>query len=174
MKNLLVFFGGMHMRDKKLTWCRKQKHGIELIEPNQNVSSAYLKKAHTSLRSMDINYKESILDWTVDAAYYARYQAVYALMQRIGVKCEIHDCTIELFRFLFNDSFDEELFLELKRAKEQRINLTYYTDRLVSVEDIKKNVYSASNFVLKVEEFLSVLTPSKIKLIKEKLVLIFE
>ena len=162
------------MRDKKLTWCRKQKHGIELIEPNQNVSSAYLKKAHTSLRSMDINYKESILDWTVDAAYYARYQAVYALMQRIGVKCEIHDCTIELFRFLFNDSFDEELFLELKRAKEQRINLTYYTDRLVSVEDIKKNVYSASNFVLKVEEFLSVLTPSKIKLIKEKLVLIFE
>ena len=162
------------MRDKKLIWCRKQKHGIELIEPNQNVSSAYLKKAHTSLRSMDINYKESILDWTVDAAYYARYQAVYALMQRIGVKCEIHDCTIELFRFLFNDSFDEELFLELKRAKEQRINLTYYTDRLVSVEDIKKNVYSASNFVLKVEEFLSVLTPSKIKLIKEKLVLIFE
>ena len=162
------------MRDKKLTWCRKQKHGIELIEPNQNVSSAYLKKAHTSLRSMDINYKESILDWTVDAAYYARYQVVYALMQRIGVKCEIHDCTIELFRFLFNDSFDEELFLELKRAKEQRINLTYYTDRLVSVEDIKKNVYSASNFVLKVEEFLSVLTPSKIKLIKEKLVLIFE
>ena len=162
------------MRDKKLTWCRKQKHGIELIEPNQNVSSAYLKKAHTSLRSMDINYKESILDWTVDAAYYARYQVVYALMQRIGVKCEIHDCTIELFRFLFNDSFDEELFLELKRAKEQRINLTYYTDRLVSVEDIKKNVYSASNFVLKVEEFLSVLTPSKIKIIKEKLVLIFE
>ena len=105
------------MKDKKLAWCRKQKHGIELIEPNENVSSAYLKKAHTSLRSMDINYKESILDWTVDAAYYARYQAVYALMQRIGVKCEIHDCTIELFRFLFNDSFDEKLFLELESAK---------------------------------------------------------
>jgi len=162
------------MKDKKLAWCRKQKHGIELIEPNENVSSAYLKKAHTSLRSMDINYKESILDWTVDAAYYARYQAVYALMQRIGVKCEIHDCTIELFRFLFNDSFDEKLFLELESAKEQRINLTYYTDRLVSVEDIKENVYSAPNFVLKVEEFLSTLTSSKIKLIKEKLILIFE
>lgn len=40
-------------------------------------------------------------------SYYAKYFAVYALFCKIGLKCEIHDCTISLFRYLFGSEAPE-------------------------------------------------------------------
>lgn len=153
----------------KIQWCGKQKRGIKLVAPNENLSTAYLKKAETSLKSMNLNYQEKINDWAVDAAYYARYQALYALLQKCGITCEIHDCSIMLLRFLFADIFDETLFTELETAKEQRVNLVYYTNRLVSEEEIKKNITSSPNFVLKIEEVVSKIQREKIEEIRGKL-----
>lgn len=153
----------------KLQWCSRQKKGVKLTEPNDNLCIAYLKKSETSLKSMQLNYQEKISDWTVDAAYYARYQVLYALLQKCGITCEIHDCSIMLLRFLFADIFDESFFTELERAKEQRINLVYYTNRLVSEEEIKKNVTLTPNFVLKIEEVISKIQQEKIKEIRRRL-----
>ena len=41
------------------------------------------------------------IDWISTTAYYARYFAFYALLQKCGIKSEIHDCTISLMSFLF-------------------------------------------------------------------------
>lgn len=120
----------------KIQWCGKQKKGLKLIEPDENLSIAYLKKAETSLKSMHLNHEAKIYDWAVDAAYYARYQAIYGLLQKCGVSCEIHDCSIMVLRFLFAEFFDETLFTELEDAKDQRISLVYYTNRLVQQEKI--------------------------------------
>ena len=98
--------------EKKVRWCVIQKKGVNLIEPNNILCEAYLKKARSSLRSMHINFNAKIGDWAVDTAYYARYQAVYALLQKCGIKSEIHDCSIALFHLLFEDSFSAELFEE--------------------------------------------------------------
>ena len=35
----------------KMTWCLKIKNGLELVEPNTELSQAYLKKAEDSLRA---------------------------------------------------------------------------------------------------------------------------
>ena len=162
----------MRMNDElkgKIVWCGRQKKGIKLIEPNQNLCAAYLKKAETSLKSMHLNYQEKIYDWAVDAAYYARYQALYGLLQKCGIACEIHDCSLILLRFLFTELFDEALVAELEKAKEQRINLVYYTNRLVSEEEIAKNILSTSNFVLKIEETISKMNSDKIQKLQEQL-----
>jgi len=53
-----------------------------------------MKKSNEALKSMDVNAKAGISEWTISTSYYAKYFAIYALLSRIGIKCEIHDCTI--------------------------------------------------------------------------------
>ena len=41
----------------KIKWCLKQKNGLELVEPNEELAKAYIKKAEDSLRYNQIaNY----------------------------------------------------------------------------------------------------------------------
>ena len=165
-------YGGMHMNDEieeKILWCGRQKKGIKFGVPNENLCKAYLKKAETSLRSMQLNYQEKINEWAVDAAYYARYQVLYGLLQKCGITCEIHDCSLLLFRSLFLEYFDESLFTELETAKQQRIDLTYYTSKIVPEEAIKKNINSAPNFVLKLQEVIAKIDSEKSQKIQNTL-----
>lgn len=91
---------GDTMRDNSryLKWCMKQGKGIRLTKPSENLVKAYVAESRNALKSMDVNAKAGISEWAVSASYYARYFAVYALLAKIGVKCEIHDCTIARFR----------------------------------------------------------------------------
>ena len=68
----------------------------------------------------------------VSASYYARYFAVYALMAKIGVKCEIHDCTIALFAYLFKDSVPRNFIKEFKQSKDDRVDMQYYPKEIKS------------------------------------------
>ena len=66
----------MKSLDESIRWC-KRKRGIKLTDPNENLSDAYLMKSNTALKSMKVNMKNDILEWAIDAAYYARYYAIY-------------------------------------------------------------------------------------------------
>ncbi len=116
-----------HDTIKKLNWCIGAKNGIELVEPSENLAKAYILKSRESIKSMELNVEAGIKDWSISTSYYARYFAVYALFSKIGIKCEIHDCTITLFEFLFKDSFPRDLIRELKLSKKDRIEAQYYT-----------------------------------------------
>ena len=154
----------------KILWCLKQKKGIQLTEPSNNLCSAYLKKAANSLKSMNLNINGGVYDWAADAAYYARYHAIYALLQKCGIISEIHDCSIALMRFLFKGKIDETLLVELEGAKKQRIDLIYYTNRLVPQEEIRKNVEAAPGFVLEMEKIISEINSSEeINRLRDKL-----
>src|SRR3990167_4347121 len=95
----------------KIKWCLNQKGGISLLDPNSNLSEAYIKKAEEALESMRIN---KIRDWKISTAYYTMYFSLYAILMKIGVKCEIHSCTIEFMRRFLSVHFsrDECRFLE--------------------------------------------------------------
>ena len=103
----------------KLAWCKQQKNGIELISPNNNLCTAYLADADDSLLAMDKNSGK----WKAVTAYYACYNAVYALLMKTGIKCEIHDCTLELMQ-VFAFSKEQRAFLE--KLKKERIQVQYY------------------------------------------------
>ncbi|MBI5797973.1 HEPN domain-containing protein [Candidatus Woesearchaeota archaeon] len=153
----------MNEAKDKVEWCIQKKKGISIGIPNDILCSAYLNKARNSLKAMDLNLNANILDWAVETAYYARYQAVYALLQKCGIKSEIHDCSIAVCKFIFKEYFSEEFFEELEKAKEQRINLIYYTDRLVPRSEIEENIRKAPLFILEIEKFLERTKPNQIK-----------
>ena len=59
--------------------------------------------------------------------YYSEYFAVYALLIRIGVKSEIHECTIEIAKLLEREGIlPVGVAKILERDKELRIENQYY------------------------------------------------
>jgi len=114
----------------KIKWCLQQKSGIMLVEPNNNTYKAYLLEADDSLVAMERN----VGTWKVVTAYYAGYSALYALLQKAGIKCEIHDCTL-LFMNFFGFTEDEIVFLQ--QLKKDRTDSQYYLKKVKEPDTVK-------------------------------------
>lgn len=112
---------------KKINWCKKQKKGIKIIEPNDNLSQEYFENAEESLRVLR-NIKETKSNmWIATTKYYIEYFAVYSVLMKLGIKCEIHECTIALVEFLEKEKIIQEgVSRILERDKELRIDNQYY------------------------------------------------
>ena len=82
------------MENKKLKWCFRLKEGLRIVEPNERLARSYLEEAKASLERAERNFKDGDLLWTTVVIYYAEYYALYSFLQRIGVKCENHFCSI--------------------------------------------------------------------------------
>jgi len=100
---------------------------INYLPPTHNLQKAYLKKSEDAIKSMDANAKEGINEWVVSTSYYAKYFVVYSLLSRIGIKCEIHDCTISLFEYLFTGKIPPKLIQDFQQSKDDRVDVQYYT-----------------------------------------------
>lgn len=138
-----------------------------ISKPNSNLSEAYVKMARDdiiALRSLPIKIRE----WKVVTAYYARYHMLTALLVKIGVECKDHNCSISIAEYLFPD-IDGKLFSDLRRAKKQRINLQYYTNRPVKEKDIDRNIKNVNFFVNSITKILESLTREQIEAIRRKL-----
>lgn len=146
-----------------------EKKGIKLIKPSDNLCRSYIKKAENSLMSMRLNSREGIKDWTASTAYYARYHMLYALLMKCGIRSEIHDCSIEIAKKLLRGFVGGNLIGEMESAKKQRIDMQYYTDRIVEDKQLNKNVKSAGNFVLKIKNIINKITEEDISKIRSKL-----
>ena len=116
---------------------------------------------------MEINAQADLVEWSVSASYYAKYFAVYALLSKIGVKCEIHDCTITLFEYLFNDSISHEIMKDLRDSKGNRVEAQYYTQE-ISV-DLEQVITKTKQFVLEIEKIIDSLNADKVSELQRKL-----
>ena len=143
-----------------LKWCAKQNNGIKIVSESINLQKAYLKKSKDAIKSVEVNAAAGINDWAIAASYYARYDAVYALLSRIGIKCEIHDCTISLFKHLFSGKIALGFIQDLEQSKDDRIDAQYYTRTIVI--DQNKVITDTKNFVLEIEKIIDGLTKSDI------------
>jgi hypothetical protein len=65
----------------KIDWCLKQKNGIELIEPNDNLSQSYFKEAKDTV----LQLQENSSKWDVIMGCY------YGILCLLS--CFICDCT---------------------------------------------------------------------------------
>jgi len=138
-----------------LDWCLKQKNGIELIEPNDNLSQAYFNDADDSVKAMLINKGK----WQVVTAYYSCYNALYALLMKAGIKCEIHDCTIKLMETL-NFNKDKINFMIL--LKKERIEVQYY---LKVAKEVDVNL--VKDFVVLCKQLARELKEKEVKKVRE-------
>lgn len=158
------------MKDDNLIWCFRQKRGVRIIEPNPNLTKAYLKKAISALNTMTAALQIQETDWTATTAYYARYFALYALLMKIGVKSEIHDCTISIAQLLSrNQILNQNLIQDIINAKKTRIDTQYYVEKERNQKEIKNNVEAARKFVLEIEQTIEAITTEQINNIRAQL-----
>ena len=173
----LMLYGGTIMKSNEkmsknhVSWCMNQKRGIKLEEPNDNLCNVYIKKAKSALNMLTSATEQNEVDWIATTAYYARYFAFYGLLQKCGIKSEIHDCTISLMRFLFveEELIEEHFYKELQMAKDLREDMQYYITEELDKEKLKKDAETARSFVLKMEEVADTITEKQISQLRDKI-----
>lgn len=150
----------------KISWCKRQEKGITLIGPNENLSEEYYQCAEESVKVLrSIQGTQSNM-WLATTKYYVEYFAVYSLLMKIGIKCEIHDCTLALTGFLEKESVVKHgTFKILDDDKDLRIDNQYYLkNRPVNID-----FDQLSEFMLSIKESLNKLNIDKITEIRKKI-----
>src|SRR3989344_9337736 len=135
------------MKNKILKWCFKIKDGLKVVEPNERLSKSYLEQARLSLLKAERDLDENDLIWATVALYYADYYSLYSFLQRIGIKCENHSCSIIAVAFLLG----EDKIGIINQHKEKRIDALYYikTDKEDKIKLATKDLASCNiNFIL--------------------------
>ena len=145
------------MNIEKLKWCCNQRKGIELIESKPHLSKSYIEEADETLE----NVFSSKGKWKLITAYYACYSALYSILMKCGIKCEIHDCTIELACFF---DFDSNQLKYIKDLKDKRIQAQYYLKK-VELEDEN----GTKDFILRCKVILECLNNQKIEDVRKRL-----
>lgn len=152
------------MKDKRLNWCFKLKDGLKIAEPNERLSKSYLEQAKSSLLRAEKDLKDKDLLWATVAIYYAEYYALYSFLQRIGVKCENHTCSILAAEFLLG----EDKTKTINEHKNKRIDAQYYM-KVDQENKIKLMIQEAKRFVLNFDEIVSNLSENDVKMHRDKL-----
>ncbi len=153
------------METKKLKWCFKIKDGLRIIESNERLSKSYLQQAKASLLRAQKDLKDKDLLWTTVAIYYAEYYALYSFLQKIGIKCENHSCSILIVSFLLG----EDKIKIINEHKEKRIDAQYYMK--VGQEDtVRVMLIEAQNFVSYFDELISTLSNKEVKEYRDKII----
>ena len=150
----------------KIKWCFEQSRGIEIIAPNSGLSEAYLNKAEKSLKSLR---EETDQDWKITKSYYTMYFSLYAVLMKIGIKSEIHSCTIEFMQRYLSEYFNDSDFQLFESAFKSRVDMQYYTDRVVDKKTLDALTRNVHFFMSKCKELAHKLKEDKIKEIREKL-----
>jgi len=162
--------GGITLENNSLIWCLKQRKGIRIIEPNSNLAKEYIRKAVSALNTMNAALQIKEIDWILTTAYYARYFALYALLMKLGIKSEIHECSIALARLLAeNKILNSNIVTDIAQAKQTRIDAQYYVGKELKQEEIRKNVESARKFVLEIQKSMEEITTEQTSNIRRKL-----
>jgi len=145
------------MENKKLKWCFGLKDGLRIVEPNERLAKSYLEEAKASLERAEKNFKDGDLLWTTVVVYYAEYYALYSFLQRIGIKCENHFCSIFAAGFLLG----EDKIATINRHKDKRIDAQYYM-KIGKEEEVSRMLIEAKIFVSIFDEIVSNLSEEEI------------
>lgn len=151
------------MRDS-IKWCASLKDGLRFLEPDIALAKSYLGLANSSLKKAERDLNEGDLLWATVVLYYAEYYALYSFLQRIGIKCENHFCSILAAGKLLG----EEMVKTINEHKKKRIDAQYYM-KTVDRRKIEEMLRLAKVFVSEYDNLVSVLSETDVKNHREKL-----
>ncbi len=141
----------------KINWCLAQAKGIKLTELKPHLCESYMKEADETLE----NVFSTTGKWKTITAYYACYNALYALLMKCGIKCEIHDCSIELMNLF---GFDKQEINYIQELKNDRIQTQYYLKNIVLKDELP-----VKKFILKCKTLLQNLDSETIEKIRKQI-----
>ena len=149
-----------------LKWCCKQKDGIRLIEPSDNLSLSYMKMAENALGTMNRERKYN-LTFAISACYYSMYYSLYSVLMKLGVKCEIHSCTLEFMKELLAEFYTKEDFKVISKAFDLRNIAQYYVDKVIDTKESELIMGKAPLFVNTSKEILSKINEKDVRKIRD-------
>jgi uncharacterized protein (UPF0332 family) len=152
------------MINKKLKWCFKIKEGLRMVKPNERLSKSYLKQSKSSLLRAKKIFEDKDLLWTTVTIYYAEYYALYSFLQKIGIKCENHSCSILAVGSLLG----EDNIKIINEHKDKRIDAQYYM-KIDQENKVKSMLVEAQNFISNFDELVSNLSEEEIKEYRDKI-----
>ena len=140
-----------------LEWCKKQ--GMKFAEPSNELAEEYFRNAEETLRVTNLIKDSGSNMWLATQKYYTEYLAAYAVLMKIGIKSQIHSCTIEVIKLLEQKKFLDFTFSKiLEDDKELRIDNQYYLKNRPVDFDPKR----ISGMLLKIRSLLDSLTEEQI------------
>lgn len=150
-----------------IKWCLEQKDGIRTIRPNANMSDSYLKMAEESIGVLK-NIEGSRI-WTATTSYYIFYYSLYSLMLKLGVKCEIHSCSLEFMKGFLGEFYSRKDMEMIRKAFGARIDLQYYANRPVDEKTIEEVRAHCKDFYVKTKDIIIKITEKQINSVRKKL-----
>ena len=155
---------GATMGNNKLNWCFGLKDGLKTVEPNETLAKSYLEEAKSSLERAEKNFNDNDLLWSTVVVYYAEYYALYSFLQKIGIKCENHFCSILATTYLLG----EEKTKTIKQHKNKRIDAQYYM-KVGKGDEVKRALQEAKIFISMYDRIVSTLNEKEINSYRERL-----
>ena len=151
-----------------IRWCIEHKDGIRILQPNANMSDSYLKMAEESIGVLK-NIGGSKI-WTATTSYYIFYYSLYSLMLRLGIKCEIHSCSLEFMRSFLGEFYSAKDMEMIEKAFKARTDLQYYANRPVDEKVIEEIKAYCKDFYVKTKNIIIKITEQQINSIRKKLI----
>ena len=155
---------------EKIKWCTQVKGGIELSEPNGNLANGYILKAEESFEMMQ--KAKGSRDWSVSTSYYSMYFSLYSVLMKIGVKCEIHACTIEFMKIFLAPYFSPAECKFMADSLQARVDTQYYVDREVDDKFVNEMLATAPKFLAKCKGIVANIRESEINAIRKQIKII--
>ncbi|MBI2144171.1 hypothetical protein HYU17_03410 [Candidatus Woesearchaeota archaeon] len=138
------------------------------MEPNGNMSDSYIKMAEESIVALQA-VRDNSNTWTAATSYYICYYSLYSLMMKLGIKCEIHSCSLEFMRRHLSEFYSQQDIQIINRAAKARTDLQYYVDRPVDAGTIELISGYCKIFFIKTKDMISRLSEGQVKHIREEL-----
>ncbi len=144
----------------------KKEGKLELIDPSEEITDSYIKKAESHFESAKILFASEKFEESVSMAYYGMYHSLLALLFKCGIKSENHTASIILLKELFNEY---KLAKEIEFGKKERIDKQYYVDFELTKLDCKEMISKTENFILEIKMIIKNLNNEKISILRNKL-----
>lgn len=141
----------------------KKEKKIQIVEPSEEIKTAYLQRSEESLRSAKVLFQINNLKDAVALTYYSMYYSLLGLLFRTGIKCENHTGAIRLLKEIFEIDNGK-----IAAAKKERVDKQYYVDFTVTKEEVSDLIIVAEEFNSNLLNFIDNLNLEKIEDYREK------
>ena len=122
--------------------------------------------AEDSLGTMNRERNYNLV-FAISACYYSMYYSLYAVLMRIGVKCEIHQCTIEFMKNCLASSYEEKDVRLIMKAFDLRNTAQYYADKVLDEKETDFIIENALSFFEKSRGVLMKMNEHEINTIRK-------
>jgi uncharacterized protein (UPF0332 family) len=152
------------MENKSLKGCFKIKDGLKIVEPTDILSKSYLEQARAALLKSEKDVQDNDCLWATVALYYADYYALYSFLQKVGLKCENHTCTIIASSFLLG----EDRVKIINQHKDKRTDAQYYL-KIDQESKVREMIQESKIFVAELDNLISNLSDHEINEFRRKI-----